>query len=282
MMVSTDLARLLAAADSAITTPGPGRFDGDLSVGVDLGTACVLLVAVDSTGLPVAGVLRWADVVRDGVVLDFVGAATIVRELRAEVEAKLGTALSRAAVTIPPGVGAANARGHRYVVEAAGLDCTALVEEPVAANAVLGLRDGAIVDVGGGTTGIAVVRDGEVVSTADEATGGHHLDLVIAGAYRVSVEEAEGMKRDPARHAELLPVVRPVLEKVATIVGRAVAGHPVDELHLVGGTSAFGGIAEVVTAVTGIRAVVPGNPLFVTPLGVAYHDLSPVRGSWEG
>jgi len=198
------------------------------------------------------------------------------------VEAKLGTALSRAAVTIPPGVGAANARGHRYVVEAAGLDCTALVEEPVAANAVLGLRDGAIVDVGGGTTGIAVVRDGEVVSTADEATGGHHLDLVIAGAYRVSVEEAEGMKRDPARQAELLPVVRPVLEKVATIVGRAVAGHPVDELHLVGGTSAFGGIAEVVTAVTGIRAVVPGNPLFVTPLGVAYHDLSPVRGSWEG
>lgn len=282
MMVSTDLARLLAAADSAITTPGPGRFDGDLSVGVDLGTACVLLVAVDSTGLPVAGVLRWADVVRDGVVLDFVGAATIVRELRAEVEAKLGTALSRAAVTIPPGVGAANARGHRYVVEAAGLDCTALVEEPVAANAVLGLRDGAIVDVGGGTTGIAVVRDGEVVSTADEATGGHHLDLVIAGAYRVSVEEAEGMKRDAARQAELLPVVRPVLEKVATIVGRAVAGHPVDELHLVGGTSAFGGIAEVVTAVTGIRAVVPGNPLFVTPLGVAYHDLSPVRGSWEG
>lgn len=185
-------------------------------------------------------------------------------------------------MTIPPGVGAANARGHRYVVEAAGLDCTALVEEPVAANAVLGLRDGAIVDVGGGTTGIAVVRDGEVVSTADEATGGHHLDLVIAGAYRVSVEEAEGMKRDAARQAELLPVVRPVLEKVATIVGRAVAGHPVDELHLVGGTSAFGGIAEVVTAVTGIRAVVPGNPLFVTPLGVAYHDLSPVRGSWEG
>lgn len=282
MMVSTDLARLLAAADSAITTPGPGRFDGDLSVGVDLGTACVLLVAVDSTGLPVAGALRWADVVRDGVVLDFVGAARIVRELRAEVEAKLGTALSRAAVTIPPGVGAANARGHRYVVEAAGLDCTALVEEPVAANAVLGLRDGAIVDVGGGTTGIAVVRDGEVVSTADEATGGHHLDLVIAGAYRVSVEEAEGMKRDAARQAELLPVVRPVLEKVATIVGRAVAGHPVDEFHLVGGTSAFGGIAEVVTAVTGIRAVVPGNPLFVTPLGVAYHDLSPVRGSWEG
>lgn len=160
MMVSTDLARLLAAADSAITTPGPGRFDGDLSVGVDLGTACVLLVAVDSTGLPVAGALRWADVVRDGVVLDFVGAARIVRELRAEVEAKLGTALSRAAVTIPPGVGAANARGHRYVVEAAGLDCTALVEEPVAANAVLGLRDGAIVDVGGGTTGIAVVRTG--------------------------------------------------------------------------------------------------------------------------
>ena len=53
--------------------------------------------------------------------------------------------------------------------------CTGLVDEPSAANAVLGLRDGVVVDVGGGTTGIAVVRDGEVVHTADEATGVEEL-----------------------------------------------------------------------------------------------------------
>ena len=98
----------------------------------------------------------------------------------------------------------------------------------------------------------------------------------------MSIEDAEVMKRDPAHHRELLPVVLPVLEKVATIVARAVAGHEVSELSLVGGTSAFTGIADVVTTVTGIRAVVPSNPLFVTPLGVAYHDLSPVTAGREG
>jgi Ethanolamine utilization protein EutJ (predicted chaperonin) len=51
--------------------------------------------------------------------------------------------------------------------------------------------------------------------------------------------------------------VRPVLEKIATIVARHLAGHDVDTIYLVGGTSAFPGIAEVVTEVTGIRAVVP-------------------------
>lgn len=278
------LGRLLTAADDAVATTGPVTTVGDLRVGVDLGTACVVVFVVDGTGLPVAGGYRFVDVVRDGVVLDAAGAARVVRDLRAETEDKIRRELTTAAVTIPPGVGPSNGRGHRYVVESAGLECTALVEEPVAANSVLGVSDGAIVDIGGGTTGIAVVRDGQVVATDDEPTGGWHLNLVIAGALRTGVEEAEQLKRDPARHAELMPLVRPVLEKIATIVARTVAGHAVTDLYLVGGTSAFTGIADVVTAVTGIRAVVPGNPLFVTPLGVAYHDRSsvPARGGWEG
>jgi ethanolamine utilization protein EutJ len=32
---------------------------------------------------------------------------------------------------------------------------------------VLGLQNGAIVDVGGGTTGIAILHDGNVIYTAD-------------------------------------------------------------------------------------------------------------------
>ena len=62
------------------------------------------------------------------------------------------------------------------------------------------------------------------------------------------------------------------MEKVATIISRHIADHPVETLYLVGGTSAFQGIAEVITDITGVRAVVPTNPLFVTPLGVAKHN----------
>ncbi|GAB2859249.1 ethanolamine utilization protein EutJ [Nocardioides pacificus] len=270
--LNPDLARLLAAADAVMGSQAPVTATGPLRVGVDLGTAFTVLFVVDESGTPVAGAYRFADVVRDGVVLDYMGAVALVRELKAEVEERLGRVLDTAAVTIPPGVSASDHRAHGYVVEAAGLTCTAVVDEPTAANSVLGARDGAVVDIGGGTTGIAILRDGRVITTADEPTGGTHLSLVIAGAGKIPFEEAELMKRETANHVRLLPVVRPVLEKIATIVARQIEGQGVEQIYLVGGTSAFTGIADVVGAVTGVPTVVPGNPLFVTPLGVALHD----------
>jgi ethanolamine utilization protein EutJ len=277
--VNPDLDRLLEAARVAATTEAVTRPVGELRVGVDLGTAFTVLFVVDGRGLPIAGAYRYAQVVRDGVVVDFAGAVALVRELKAGIEARIGQELTTAATTYPPGVPLSEVRATRYVLEGAGLECTALVDEPTAANAILQVRDGAVVDVGGGTTGIAVLRDGRVVDTADEPTGGTHLSLVIAGGRRIPFEEAELLKRDPANHARLFPVIRPVLEKIATIVARHLAGREVETIYLVGGTSAFAGIAEVVTEVTGIRAVVPGDPLFVTPLGVAMHDGSPVVAS---
>ncbi|NMC00784.1 MAG: ethanolamine utilization protein EutJ, partial [Chloroflexi bacterium] len=51
-----------------------------------------------------------------------------------------------------------------------------------------------------------------------------------------------------------------------------IAGYTVERLYLVGGTSAFQGIDEVIAAITGVRTFVPTNPLFVTPLGVARYN----------
>jgi ethanolamine utilization protein EutJ len=271
-----DLDRLLRTARAVAETADPVTVTGPLRVGVDLGTAYTVLFVVDAAGRPVAGAYRFAEVVRDGVVVDFAGATALVGELKAQLEARLGRALTAAATTYPPGVAITEVRATRYVLEAVGLECSALVDEPTAANAVLGVRDGAVVDVGGGTTGIAIVEDGRVVATADEPTGGTHLTLVIAGSQRRPFDEAELQKRDPAEHARLLPVVRPVLEKVATIVADHLAGRTVERIHLVGGTSAFTGIADVVAEVTGIPTVVPTDPLFVTPLGVALHDTAAV------
>lgn len=45
-----------------------------------------------------------------------------------------------------------------------------IVDEPTAAAAVLKITDGAVVDVGGGTTGISILKDGKVIYTDDEAT----------------------------------------------------------------------------------------------------------------
>jgi ethanolamine utilization protein EutJ len=123
--------------------------------------------------------------------------------------------------------------------------------------------------VGGGTTGIAIIDQGQVVYVADEPTGGTHFSLVIAGARDISFEEAETLKRDPANHTQLFPLVRPVMEKVATIIRRHIAPYHVKTIHLVGGTSNFAGIDGVVEEVTGIPTQVPAHPMFVTPFGIA-------------
>ncbi len=252
---------------------------GELRVGADLGTAYLVLVVLDENGQPIAGEYQFAQVVRDGLVVDYVGAVDRLTAMRTRIEKRIGRELTHAASAYPPGVPRAEVRATANVVEAAGLRCVDLIDEPSAANALLCLQNGAIVDVGGGTTGIAIIENGEVVYTADEATGGTHFTLVIAGAHNISFEDAEAMKVDVDQQARLLPVVQPVIEKVASITARHVAefesrsGRSVDELTLVGGTVAFPGMAEIVEEYTGIRTQIPELPLFVTPIGIALHDL---------
>ena len=237
--------------------------------GVDLGTACVVLAVLDEHLRPVAGTFRYADVVRNGMVVDYIGAIRIVREMKEELEEKLGSQLIYAAAAIPPGTDALDSGAIKNVVQGAGFEITALPDEPTAANAVLNIRNGAVVDIGGGTTGISVLKDGKVVYVADEPTGGTHFSLVIAGAYKMSFADAEIYKRDKKNHKELLPVLKPVIEKVSSIISRHIEGREVDGIYLVGGTCCLTGIEGIIEKKTGIPTYKPGNPMFVTPLGIA-------------
>lgn len=269
MTVTTSLEATMAALEAAMVDEPLSHVPGALKVGIDLGTAYTVLVALDADDRPLAAVHEFADVVRDGVVTDFVGAIDLVRRLKRRAEERLGVTIAAGHGAYPPGVPLSEVRAVQHVIEAADMECTGLVDEPTAANAVLGLRDGVVVDVGGGTTGVAVVQDGVVVHTADEPTGGTHFTLVVAGALGIGFDEAERLKKDPHEQARLFPVVRPVMEKVASIVANATRGWPTPRLHLVGGTASFPGFADVVGEATGIDAVVPVTPLFVTPLGIA-------------
>ncbi|MDX9864480.1 MAG: ethanolamine utilization protein EutJ [Anaerolineaceae bacterium] len=243
----------------------------DWHVGVDLGTAYTVLTVMDGAGLPLAGAYRFAQVVRDGLVVDFFGAVTLLSDLKAQVEERLGFSLNAAASGYPPGVPQAEVRATANVLEAAGLDCSGLVDEPTAANTILGLQNGAIVDVGGGTTGVAILQNGQVVYTADEPTGGTHFTLTIAGALDIPFEEAEAIKIDPGAQQQLYPTVRPVMEKVAAITQKHLAGYTVDAIYLVGGTCKFPRMAETMGTYLDLPVRIPGNPLFVTPLGIAMH-----------
>lgn len=241
-------------------------------VGVDLGTAYTVLVVLDEQGTPLVGEYRFTQVVRDGLVVDYIGAVDTLQSMKKNLESRLGHRLTHAASGYPPGVPQAEVRATANVVQAAGMDCPMLVDEPTAANHILGIKDGAIVDIGGGTTGIAVIENGQVVHTADEATGGTHFNLVIAGGAGISFEEAEVLKKDPAEQNRLFPIIRPVMEKMGSIVARHIRGSNVTSIVLVGGTTLFPGLADVIQEVTGLPTRVPEHPLFVTPLGIALHD----------
>jgi len=71
------------------------------------------------------------------------------------------------------------------------------------------------------------------------------------------------------RQKELFPVLKPVMEKVASIIGRHIQKFPVDNIYLAGGTSCFPGIETIVEKETGVHTWKPDNPFLVTPMGIA-------------
>lgn len=237
--------------------------------GVDMGTACIVMAVLDENYQPVAGAYQYADVVKDGMVVDYIGAIRIVKAMKEKIEAALGATLEYAASAIPPGTDYLDGGAVKNVVQAAGFEVTNLLDEPSAANLLLKITNGAVVDIGGGTTGISVLKDGKVVDLTDEPTGGTHFTLVIAGSYKMDFNSADEYKRNPRNHKEIFPVVKPVVEKISTIISKGIEEHHVDNIVLVGGSSCLTGIEEVVEKMTGIETHKPLNPLFVTPLGIA-------------
>lgn len=256
-----DVERSITETPQDITFP--------LKLGVDLGTAYIVLVVLDAKNKPVACNMQYAEVIRDGLVVDYVGACSIVKRLKEELEERLSVELTQAAIAVPPGTGNKDSNTHRYVVENAGLEVTHIVDEPTAANAVLNIKNGVVVDVGGGTTGLTIFENGKPVYTADEATGGTHFTYVIAGNRKITFNEAEILKKNPEYKKEIFPIVIPVIQKVSSIIRQHIASFSIDTIYLVGGTCCLDGFEEIVQNEIGITTLKPSNPFLVTPTGIA-------------
>ncbi len=242
-------------------------------VGVDLGTANIVMSVVDKEGNPVAGEIYQSSVVKDGIVVDFVGAIRIVREMKHRLEEKLGIEITKGFTAIPPGVESGSVKAIVNVIDSAEIDVVKVVDEPTAASHVLKIKDGAVVDVGGGTTGISVIKDGEVIFTADEPTGGTHMSLVLAGNYGVSFDEAEKLKKDLSKEKEVFPIIKPVVEKMAHIVKKFLRDYDVENVYVVGGACTFSEFEQVFEKELKKKIIKTYKPLLVTPLGIALTGL---------
>jgi ethanolamine utilization protein EutJ len=253
-----------------------------LYAGVDLGTYKAIAIVVDEKGVPRAATLRRAEIVRSGLILDYYGALTLVRDMLSEIRDRSSQQIEKGATSYPPNTETANVDATKYILEGAGVEVLEILDEPSAANRVLKVQNGAVVDIGGGTTGIAVIKNGRVVYSNDEATGGTHLTLVLAGHLRVPYEEAEKIKTDRRRSSEILPVVRPVIDKISSIVEthlRKAGGG--EQICLVGGTCELEGLPEIVAHNLGAKVYRPQAPQVITPLGIALSCLENGRGTKE-
>lgn len=261
--------RYIKKFEKTINEPNLDFDKNEFYVGVDLGTANIVITIVDKNGEPIAGATKRSRVVKDGIVVDFIGAISIVRKLKTELEEKLGIEITKAYAATPPGVEFGSIKAIVNVIESAGIDVIEVVDEPTAASFVLDIKNGAVIDLGGGTTGISILKDGEVIFVADEPTGGTHMTLVIAGSYGIDFEAAEDIKLDPKKEKEIFPSITPVLEKMATISKKHITNFDVEDVFLVGGACSFKEAEKIFKKELKLNVYKPYMPLYITPLGIA-------------
>jgi ethanolamine utilization protein EutJ len=264
--VARDVDRFLLDAAEVHRSPA-ADWNGPLRFGVDLGTATIVVAVVDADQRPVYVDAVRRDVVRDGVVVDFQGAVDAVRELVARATAALGEAPESAGTAYPPGVAEADARACRFVLDQAGVPCDRLVDEVSAAQILIGLENGAIADIGGGSTGVGTWVDGKMRSLDDRPGGGHHLNLILAGALGVEIQAAEREKHDRPEH--YLPVLRPGIERIAHNIAQLIPPSLEGPVHLVGGALMLPGAGQIVESYLGRSVVEHPHSMLVTPFGIA-------------
>jgi len=181
-------------------------------IGVDLGTANVLVhvrgkgvilnepsvVAVDQTTWRVVAVgeearqmvgrtpgnIRAIRPLRDGVIADFEITEIMLKHFINKAVGRGMFAQPRVCVCIPAGITSVEKKAVKQATEAAGAKHVYLIEEPKAAAIGAGLditlpSGNMVVDIGGGTTDVAVLSLGDVVTASSIRVAGDKFDDAI-------------------------------------------------------------------------------------------------------
>lgn len=122
---------------------------------------------------------------KDGVIADFEVVEEMLRAFIHQVQAKRLFMRPRVIVAVPSGVTTVERRAVRDSVEHAGARDVYLVTEPIAAAIGVGLpiesaMGNMVIDVGGGTTEIAVVALSNIVTSISIRVAGDEMDGAIA------------------------------------------------------------------------------------------------------
>jgi rod shape-determining protein MreB len=126
---------------------------------------------------------------RDGVIADFEAAEEMIKHFIRKVNGRRGFASPLVVVCVPSGSTAVERRAIQESAESAGARKVLLIEEPMAAAIGAGLpvtepSGSMIVDIGGGTTEVAVISLGGIVYARSVRVGGDKMDEAIISYIR--------------------------------------------------------------------------------------------------
>jgi rod shape-determining protein MreB and related proteins len=125
----------------------------------------------------------------DGVIADFDVAEELIKIVMGKSFKRRGLSSARVIITVPSGATEVERRAIREATENAGARRVYLIEEPVAAaiGADLPVTEptaSMVVDIGGGTTEVAVISLGGIVSSQCIRIGGNAMDAAIISYMR--------------------------------------------------------------------------------------------------
>ena len=153
---------------------------------------------------------------KDGVIADFEVAEQLIRGLIQKVQKSWLASIRQMVVCIPSGITEVEKRAVRDSAEHAGAKKVHLIAEPMAAAIGIGLNveepvGNMIVDIGGGTTEIAVIALSGIVIDESIRVGGNEIDDSILRYFKryhnllIGHRTAERIKREIGSAVKLSP-----------------------------------------------------------------------------
>ena len=209
---STDMAIDLGTANTLVFVKGQGIVLNEPSVVAiieESGKKSVLAVGDEAKTMlgRTPGNIQAVRPLRDGVIADFVVTEEMIKHFIKKVHKKKAFASPRVVICVPTGSTPVERKAIKDSALAAGARKVHLIEEPIAAAIGAGLpvseaTGSMVVDIGGGTTEIAVLSLGGVVHAESMRVAGDAMDTGIINYMRkqfnllVGEASAEKIKKE--------------------------------------------------------------------------------------
>src|SRR5919197_792549 len=221
---------------------------------------------------------------RHGVITDFSVTAAMLRYFIGRVGG--GGAFSRVVLCVPSGITKVERAAVEEATLAAGARVVSLIEDPMAAAIGAGLpvaeaQGSMVVDIGGGTTEVAVLALGGIVVWESIKVGGYEMDDAIVrhvdtqDRLLIGTETAEGAKiaagsatpLDEALETTVASIIDAVVRTLETTPPELAADISSRGIVLAGGGSLLRGIDRRLADQTGVPVIHAEAPLECVALG---------------